>query len=80
MLRLTDLTDAVQTWSPETYLDKVGDFEWVPLDVSLVLTNADAAADAVNVTEIGRPEDLSGPVGGPGPPSARRSFELAHLD
>jgi hypothetical protein len=57
-LRLTELSDEEQTWDPETYAEKVGDFEWVALDMSLVVTDANAAADAVNATEFGRPEDV----------------------
>lgn len=57
-LRLTDLSDEEQIWNEETYLDKVGDFEWVALDMSQVVIDANAAADAVNATEFGRPEDV----------------------
>ncbi len=57
-LRLTGLTDAEQKWSPATYTDKVGAFEWVALDMDQVVVDADAAADAVNATEFGRPEDV----------------------
>jgi uncharacterized protein len=57
-LRLTDLEDAQQRWSAATYTDKVGAFEWVALDMDLVQTDADAAANAVNATEFGRPEDV----------------------
>ena len=57
-LKLTDLTDAEQAWDPATYGDKVGAFEWVALDMSFVTTDAKAAADAVNATEFGRPEDV----------------------
>jgi hypothetical protein len=57
-LKLTGLTDAQQLWDPATYHDKVGDFDWVPLDMSLVVTDGDAAANAVGATEFGRPEDL----------------------
>lgn len=57
-LKLTGLTDAQQLWDPATYHDKVGAFTWVPLDMSVVVTDADAAANAVAATEFGRPEDL----------------------
>ena len=57
-LRLTELSDEEQNWNPETYPEKVGDFEWVALDMALVVTDANAAADAVNATEFGRPEDV----------------------
>jgi secreted PhoX family phosphatase len=57
-LRLTGLTDAQQGWNQATYNDKVGAFEWVALDMSLATTDAKAAADAVNATEFGRPEDV----------------------
>lgn len=57
-LRLTGLSDAEQKWSSATYRDKVGAFEWVALDMDQVVVDADAAADAVNATEFGRPEDV----------------------
>lgn len=57
-LKLTGLTDAEQAWSQETYRAKVGAFEWVALDMERVVTDTDAAADAVNATEFGRPEDV----------------------
>jgi uncharacterized protein len=57
-LRLTGLEDAEQKWSAATYTDKVGAFEWVALDMELVQADADAAADAVDATEFGRPEDV----------------------
>lgn len=57
-LKLTDLSDAQQKWDQATYRDKVGSFEWVPLDMTLATVDANAAADAVNATEFGRPEDV----------------------
>ena len=57
-LKLTGLTDAQQVWNPNTYADKVGSFEWVPLDMALVVQDADAASNAVQATEFGRPEDV----------------------
>ncbi|MFZ1286064.1 MAG: alkaline phosphatase PhoX, partial [Candidatus Phosphoribacter sp.] len=57
-LKLTELTDTEQVWSASSYQDKVGAFEWVPLDMNLVVTDADAAANAVAATEFGRPEDV----------------------
>ena len=57
-LKLTGLTDTEQVWSSSTYQDKVGAFEWVALDMNLVVTDADAAANAVAATEFGRPEDV----------------------
>lgn len=55
-LKLTGLTSAEQRWNsghPHT-----GAFEWVALDRSLAVVNGNAAADAVNATEYGRPEDV----------------------
>ena len=57
-LKLTGLTEAAQKWNAATFSEKVGDFEWVALDQALVATDADAAANAVNATEFGRPEDV----------------------
>jgi secreted PhoX family phosphatase len=57
-LKLTGLSDAEQKWNQETYTDKVGAFEWVPLDMDLVVTDAYAAAQEVAATEFGRPEDV----------------------
>lgn len=57
-LKLTGLEDADQKWDPAGYTDKVGDFEWVALDMEQVVVDADAAADAVSATEFGRPEDV----------------------
>jgi hypothetical protein len=57
-LKLTGLTDAEQVWNEETYQQKVGAFEWVPLDMDQVVVDADAAANAVGATEFGRPEDV----------------------
>lgn len=57
-LKLKRLTDAQQVWNEATYSDKVGSFRWVPLDMSLAVQDADAASNAVNATEFGRPEDV----------------------
>lgn len=57
-LKLTGLTDAEQLWNPATYTNKVGAFEWVALDMATVVIDTDAAANAVNATEFGRPEDV----------------------
>lgn len=57
-LKLTGLSDADQLWNPATYSAKVGDFDWVPLDMAQVVVDGDAAANAVVATEFGRPEDL----------------------
>jgi hypothetical protein len=57
-LKLTGLSDAEQKWNSATYSGKVGAFEWVALDMDQVVVDADAAANAVNATEFGRPEDV----------------------
>jgi uncharacterized protein len=57
-LKLTGLTDAEQAWDEDTFTDKVGDFEWVALDMDQVVIDADAASNAVHATEFGRPEDV----------------------
>ncbi len=57
-LKFTGLTDEEQKWSSSTFDDKVGAFEWVTLDQELAQADGDAAANAVNATEFGRPEDL----------------------
>jgi secreted PhoX family phosphatase len=57
-LKLTDLSDAAQKWNSATYSGKVGAFEWVALDMDQVVIDADAASNAVNATEFGRPEDV----------------------
>lgn len=57
-LKLTGLKDDDQVWDSSAYEDKVGAFKWVALDMNLVVTDADAAADAVAATEFGRPEDV----------------------
>ena len=57
-LKLTGLTDAAQKWNSATFADKVGAFEWVALDQNLVSVDGDAAANAVDATEFGRPEDV----------------------
>lgn len=57
-LKLTGLSDADQLWNPATSSAKVGDFDWVALDMAQVVVDGDAAANAVVATEFGRPEDL----------------------
>ena len=57
-MKLIDLSDAEQVWNPATYQQKVGAFEWVPLDTDLVEVDGDAAANQVHATEFGRPEDV----------------------
>lgn len=57
-LKLTGLTDAAQKWNSATFADKVGAFEWVALDQNLVRADGDAASNAANATEFGRPEDV----------------------
>jgi uncharacterized protein len=57
-LKITGLTNAQQLWNPATVGDKVGAFEWIALDMAQVVVDADAAANAVNATEFGRPEDI----------------------
>lgn len=57
-LRLNGLTNAQQAWNQTTYSEKVGAYTWVPLDMNLATKDAKAAADAVNATEFGRPEDV----------------------
>jgi secreted PhoX family phosphatase len=57
-LKITGLSDADQKWNEATYNSKVGAFEWVALDMNQVVVDADVAANAVNATEFGRPEDV----------------------
>jgi hypothetical protein len=57
-LKLTGLSDAEQTWDDDTFEDKVGDFEWVALDMAQVVIDTDVASNAVHATEFGRPEDV----------------------
>lgn len=57
-LRLIGLEDAAQNWNPATFTDKVGAYEWVAVDMAVAVVDAKAAADAVNATEFGRPEDV----------------------
>ncbi len=57
-LKLTGLSDQEQKWDPSALTEKVGAFTWVPLDMAQVVTDADAASDAVDATEFGRPEDV----------------------
>ena len=55
-LKLTGLTNAQQIWNSGSA--HVGAFEWVALDMSVAVVNGNAAADLVNATEYGRPEDV----------------------
>lgn len=57
-LRLTGLTADQQVWDPATVAAKVGEFDWVPLDMAQVVVDGDVAANAVGATEFGRPEDV----------------------
>lgn len=57
-LRLTGLSAEEQVWNPAAIDQKVGPFEWVPLDMAQVVIDADEAANAVDATEFGRPEDV----------------------
>jgi hypothetical protein len=57
-LKLTGLADAEQAWNPATFQQKVGAFEWITLDMDVVVVDAKAAADLVDATEFGRPEDV----------------------
>lgn len=57
-LKLTGLADADQRWNPATSSAKVGDFDWVQLDMAQAVVDGDAAANAVAATEFGRPEDV----------------------
>lgn len=57
-LKLTGLTDAAQAWDEKTFGMKVGAFKWVALDMKVATVDAKKAADAVNATEFGRPEDV----------------------
>ncbi|MGN6574495.1 MAG: alkaline phosphatase PhoX, partial [Nocardioides sp.] len=57
-LKLDGLSGAEQRWSSSTFEDKVGSFTWVPLDMDEAVVDGRAAADDVNATEFGRPEDV----------------------
>lgn len=59
-LRLEGLTNAQQEWGAYDPVNNphTGDFEWVALDMSQAAVDARVAADDVNATEFGRPEDL----------------------
>ncbi|MFI8089056.1 alkaline phosphatase PhoX [Streptomyces sp. NPDC086080] len=57
-LKLNGLSAAEQKWDSATFSAKTGAFTWVPLDMDQVVIDADAAANAVNATEFGRPEDV----------------------
>ncbi|MFE9171861.1 alkaline phosphatase PhoX [Streptomyces kebangsaanensis] len=57
-LKIKGLSGAEQKWNSATYDKKVGAFEWVALDMDKVVVDADAASNAVNATEFGRPEDV----------------------
>jgi sugar lactone lactonase YvrE len=59
-LKVDGLSNLNQTWGayhPVTN-PHTGSFEWVALDMSVATVDARLAADAVNATEYGRPEDL----------------------
>lgn len=56
-LKVIGLSSADQNWDT-TMSDRVGAFEWVALDRAQVQIDAKAAADAVDATEYGRPEDV----------------------
>lgn len=55
-LKISGLTNAQQLWNSGN--PHVGSFEWVALNQPMVSVNGNAAADAVNATEYGRPEDV----------------------
>lgn len=55
-LKITDIGDAAQVWNSGD--DHTGPFEWVALDQAQAMVDAKVAADAVNATEYGRPEDV----------------------
>lgn len=57
-LKLTGLEDAEQKWDQAAYETKVGEYEWVALDMTQAVVDADVASNAVNATEFGRPEDV----------------------
>lgn len=59
-LRLTDLAEDEQEYAEETAVlaDRVGPYEWVPLDMATAVVDAEQAADDVNATGFGRPEDV----------------------
>lgn len=59
-LRLTDLAPQDQEYTEATAVlaDRVGPYEWVPLDMETVVVDAEQAADDVNATGFGRPEDV----------------------
>lgn len=55
-LKLSGIGDADQAWNAGH--DRTGPFEWVALDQAQAMLDAKVAADAVNATEYGRPEDV----------------------
>ncbi|UER55922.1 DUF839 domain-containing protein [Kineosporiaceae bacterium SCSIO 59966] len=59
-LRLTDLAPEDQEYDQDTAVlaDRVGPYEWVPLDMETVVVDAEQAADDVNATGFGRSEDV----------------------
>lgn len=58
VLRLTGLSPDEQKWNPNAFAAKTGHFEWVVVAAETALTDADVAANAVDATEFGRPEDI----------------------
>jgi secreted PhoX family phosphatase len=61
-LKLTELDDAQQVWNQATYAEKVGGVDWVPLDMTVVAQDADAASNAVQaagVTGFNGPDNLA---------------------
>lgn len=55
-LKISGISDADQIWDSGN--DRTGAFEWVALDQDQAMIDAKIAADAVNATEYGRPEDV----------------------
>lgn len=55
-LKVSGISDAEQNWNGDA--GATGMFEWVALDRTQVQIDAKVAADAVNATEYGRPEDI----------------------
>ena len=55
-LKISGISDAAQVWNSGN--DHTGAFEWIALDQDQAMVDAKVAADAVNATEYGRPEDV----------------------
>jgi len=55
-LKVSGISDAEQKWNGEA--GATGMFEWVALDRTQVQIDANVAAEDVNATEYGRPEDI----------------------